>query len=326
MSFIRRRRLLVTALAAAANWPHAAPAQTTFPAKPVRIVVPFPPGGAGDLIARVFASALEPRWGQPVLVDNRPGAGTVIGSALVAKAPPDGLTLLLMANSFVINAKMRAATLPYDGLRAFAPVALLVDSPQVIVVNSASPYRTFKDWLDAARAQPGTLSYASVGPATTQHIAGEMLQRAAGVRLLYTPYPGNAPAVAALLGSHVSAVMGNWSEVQAQIDAGKLRPLAVTTPERLDTLKQVPTVAESYPGYSVTAWFGLCAPAGTPRETIEAIADAVAAAMKTPDVQARLAAAGLRPGFLGPAAMASHLRQAYEQYAKVIDEAKLTLE
>jgi tripartite-type tricarboxylate transporter receptor subunit TctC len=257
---LNRRELLAAGAASAAAAIAPAALAQSFPAKPVRIVVPWTAGGTGDIQARLLAQHMTQTLGQPVLVENKPGGGTIIGTGFVAKAPADGHTLLLMANSFVINAKLHN-NLPYDGIKAFEAVACLTNSPQLIAVNAASPYRTFKDWVDAARAKPGTISYATVGPATTQHIAGEMLQRAAGIRLIYTPFGGGAPAVNAVLAGHVDTVLANVSEMSSFLEAGKLRALAVTTAQRLDSLKQVPTVIESgYPGYEAAAWFGLVAP------------------------------------------------------------------
>jgi tripartite-type tricarboxylate transporter receptor subunit TctC len=295
----------------------------SFPARPVHIVVPYPPGGAADTLVRLLATQLEQRLRQTVVVDYKPGGGTVIGTAAVAKSPPDGYTLLIVANSLVINVKLHN-NLPYDGMKALEWVALLATSPQVIAVNSASPYRTLKEWIDAARAQPATLSLATVGPATTQHIAGEMLQYVAGIKLVYVPFAGGALAVNAALGGHVTAIMANLSEVATQIEAGKLRALAVTTAERLDALKQVPTVAESgYPGYEATVWFGVCAPAGTPRDIVATLSDAFAAGLKDPDLRARVITAGLQPAYLGPSAFSAHVGQMYERYSKVIDDARI---
>ena len=311
-------------LAALSGLMGALPAQAqSFPTKPVRIVVPFPAGGSTDTLTRLVGQHLSQRWGQAVVVDNKPGGGTVIGGAIVAKAPADGYTLLIVANSLVINAKLRD-NLPYPGIKAFEPVAMLTNSPQVIAVNSASPYHSLRDWLDAARAQPGVLSYATVGPTTTQHIAGEMLKRAAGVDLTYAPFPGGGPAANAVLGGHVSAVLTNLNEVAGMIEAGKLRPLAVTTLERLSALKHVPTVAESgYPDYEAVAWFGVAAPAGTPREIVDKLAEGFAAALSDADIRQRLISAGLYPAYLGPAAFSAHIAQQYMHYSRVIDEAKI---
>lgn len=320
MKLTRRELLAAGAASAASTFAPAALAQA-FPSKPVRIVVPFTAGGTGDIQARIIGQHMAQTLGQPVLIENKPGGGTIIGTGQVAKSPADGHTLLLMANSFVINAKLHA-NLPYDGLKAFDAVACLTSSPQVLAVNPASPYKTFKDWVDAAKAKPGTISYATVGPATTQHIAGEMLQRAAGIRLIYTPFPGGAPSVNAVLAGHVDTVLANLSEMNSFLEAGKLRPLAVTTPQRLDALKQVPTVAESgYPGYEASAWFGLVAPKGTPADAVARLADAASKAMADAEIRRKIVAAGLEPYVKSPSQFAAHLADQFAKYSKVIDEA-----
>jgi len=319
-------RWALGAAVALALWLPGLAAAQTFPSRPVHVIVPFAPGGAFDVLARVVAAHLEQQWHQSVLIETKPGAGSVVGTTFAARASADGYTLVLVANSLVINAKLRP-TLPYDAIKGFEPIALMVNSPQVIAVNPASPYRTLKEWLDAARAQPGTLSLGTVGPGTTQHIAAEMLQRAAGVKLVYVPFPGGAPAVNAVLGSHVDAVLGNLSEVTAQIAAGKLRPLAVTTRERLDELKQVPTVAESgYPGYEAVVWCGMSAPAGTPREVVQRITEGLALALNDAEVRQRLVVIGFQPAYLGPSEFASHIADMAQRYSRVIEDAKITLE
>jgi tripartite-type tricarboxylate transporter receptor subunit TctC len=321
----KRSALIAAALALGLFVPGLASAQT-FPSKPVHVIVPFAPGGAFDVLARVIAAHLEQQWRQSVLVETKPGAGSVVGTTFVARANPDGHTLVLVANSLVINAKLRP-TLPYDAIKGFEPIALMVNSPQVIAVNPSSPYRTLKEWLDAARAQPGTLTLGTVGPGTTQHIAGEMLQRAAGVKLVYVPFPGGAPAVNAVLGDHVGAVLGNLSEVSAHIAAGKLRPLAVTTRDRLDELKQVPTVAESgYAGYEAVVWCGISAPAGTPREVVQRISDSVGQALRDAEVRQRLLVVGFQPAYLNPTDFAAHVADMAQRYSRVIEDAKITLE
>jgi tripartite-type tricarboxylate transporter receptor subunit TctC len=318
---LNRRELLAAGAASAAAAIAPAALAQSFPAKPVRIVVPWTAGGTGDIQARLLAQHMTQTLGQPVLVENKPGGGTIIGTGFVAKAPADGHTLLLMANSFVINAKLHN-NLPYDGIKAFEAVACLTNSPQLIAVNAASPYRTFKDWVDAARAKPGTISYATVGPATTQHIAGEMLQRAAGIRLIYTPFGGGAPAVNAVLAGHVDTVLANVSEMSSFLEAGKLRALAVTTAQRLDSLKQVPTVIESgYPGYEAAAWFGLVAPAGTPREAVAKLAQAANAALADAEIRKKLLGVGLEPYSMDPPKFAAHISDQFARYSRVIDEA-----
>ncbi len=316
---ISRRHLLASSAITAIAGPSLA---QSFPSRPIKLVVPFPPGGTGDMQARLIGEFMSRDLGQPVVVENKPGAGTVIGTQQVAQSQPDGHTLLLMANSFVINAKLRGPTLPYAGLKAFEPVACLTNSPQAIAVNSAAPWRTFKEWMDAVKAKPDTVSYAAFGPATAQHIAAEMLVRAAGLRMTYVPFPGGSPAVNSVLAGHVQTVLANVSEIQTHVDAGKLRMLAVTTAQRLPALPNVPTVIESgIPGYEAAAWFGLCAPAGTPRDVVARLARAAANAVNDADVGKRLVAAGLQPYLMDPARFAAHINDQFAQYSKVIDEA-----
>lgn len=326
-----KRLHLLALLASLALTPFLSHAQTAapagaFPNKPVRIIVPFPAGGSADSLVRVVSPSLTKRWGQAVVVENRPGGGTVIAGALAAKAPADGYTLLLIANSLVINAKLRT-NLPYDGLRAFDPVALLVNSPQVIAVNSASPYRTLADLLREAKAKPGALSYATVGPATTQHIAGEAFKRLTGTDFTYAAFTGGGLAANAVMGNHVTMVLTNLNEMAAMLEAGKLRPLAVTMRERLDVLPQVPTVIEQgYKDYEAFAWFGLAAPAGTPADVVNKLAEDLQAVLNEPEVKQKLLGAGLYPSFQGAHAFGNYIQQEYQRYSRVIDESKIKLD
>jgi tripartite-type tricarboxylate transporter receptor subunit TctC len=318
----RRRDLLLLGLASI--FAPAAVAQS-FPSKPIHIIVPYAPGGLTDLFVRLLATALEKRWGQPAVVEPRPGGGTVIGTAAAAKASPDGHTLLIIANTLVINAKLQKS-LPYDGMHALLPIAILLDSPQVFVVNAASPHRSLSDWLTAARARAGALSVGTVGPATTQHIAIEMLKKAAKFDPIYVPHAGGAPAISALVGGHIDAVLANYGEVAQYIDAGKLRPLAVATPQRIDMLKDIPTIAESgYPGFEVSVWFGVASVSGTPNAFIARLAEDFGAALQDPVTVQGLAKLGLRPAFRGPQAAADYIALKYEQFSHVIDEAGIKL-
>jgi tripartite-type tricarboxylate transporter receptor subunit TctC len=295
----------------------------TFPSKSIEFIVPFPAGGSADILARLVGQHMTQQWGQPVTVLDKPGGGTVIGTGLAARAPPDGYTIVFISNSFVINAKLRS-NLPYDGIKAFAPVALMVNSPQVIAVHAASPYSTFKEWIAAARARPESLSLGTLGPATTQHIAAELLQRTTGVRFIYVPFTGSNLAVNAALGGHLDAVLGNYADMAGHLEAGKLRPLAVTTVERLDRLKSVPTVAESgYPGYEAVAWFGVAAPVGTPPSILEKLSAEIAAAVSDPESLKRFEILGLQPAYLAPSAFAAHIATQYARYARVIDDAQM---
>src|SRR5258706_6475492 len=215
-----------------------------FPTKTCRIVAPFQTGGAGSLLAHVVAGSLSQRWGKPVIVDNRPGAGTIVGTEVVAHAAADGHTLLLNTGAFVINTSLRRS-MPYDAFKDFAPVTQLTSSPMVLVVNPSSPAKSLRDLLEDARAHPGQLSYATPGPGTNQHLLGEMLKIAARVDMVDIPYPGGAPAVTALLGNHVQAVIANYAEVAHHIAAGKLRALAVSWPNRLERLPEGSTLFRS---------------------------------------------------------------------------------
>jgi hypothetical protein len=294
-----------------------------FPNKPVKIVVPFPAGGSVDTLARVMGQTLSKKWSQSVIIENKPGGGTVIGGAMVAKAPQDGYTLLIIANSLVINAKLNT-NMPYDGLKAFDPIALLTYSPQVFAVSSQSSYANFKDFVDAAKAQPGVLSYSTVGPSSTQHIAGELLKKMVGLDLTYVPFSGGLLAANAVMGGHVSAVLTNLSEVSAMIEGQKLRALAVTTLGRLDALKGVPSVHElGYKDYEAAAWFGVAAPAGTPKEIVSKLNEDFAAALTEPETQQKLFVAGLYPSYLNSKDFSLYIKAQFDKYSKVIDEAQI---
>lgn len=322
----RRAFILKTGAAMAAAGVMSAAHAQAFPSRPIQFIVPFPAGGSADILARMVGQYLLQSWGQPILVENKPGGGTVIGTGAAAKAVADGYTILFISNSFVINAKLRT-NLPYKGLKAFEPVACMVNSPQVIAVSAASPHASLKDWIEAARQRPKALTMATLGPATTQHLAVELLQRTTGIQLTYVPFPGSVLAVNATLGGHVDTVLANFAEVYSHIDAGKLRPLAVTTAQRLDALKDVPTVAElGYPGYEAVAWFGVAAPAGTPKAAVLKLAEGINSAIADTEVLKKLSVLGLQPAYMDPAAFSAHIGTQFEQYARVIDAADIKVE
>ena len=293
----------------------------TFPVKPVRIVVPFPAGGSADFFSRMIGQKLSEIWNQQVIVDNRPGAATVIGTQFVARSPADGYTILVMANSFTINASLRA-NLPYDNNRDFAPVTQIVTSPNVIVVHPSVPAKTFAEFLALARTRPGMLTYSAVGPGATQHVAGEILKSAAKIDMTYVPFAGGAPAVLAVLGGHVSACIANIQEVSAHVEAGKLRALAVTSRERDPAMKNVPTVAESgLPDYAVLTWWGFVVPAGTPTDAVNKISGDTARVLKLPEIGAKLLSQGLYPAPSTPAQFDAHIKSETARYAKIVKEA-----
>ncbi len=297
-----------------------------FPSKPVHIVVPFSAGGTADVLARLVGQKMSDALGQQVLVENRPGGGTVIGTEYTARAPADGLTLLVMANSFTINPAIRDK-LPYDPFKDFAPITLLVKSPQVLVVGPTTQVKTLSEFIALVKSRPGKMSFATVGPATTQHIASEMLKGAMKLEMVYVPYPGGAPAMTALVGGHVDAVLANYSEVAAHVQSGKARALAVTSLERTDTLKDVPTVAESgFPGFEAAAWFGLVATGGSPPAAIARLNAEANKALKMPDVREKLIAQGMYPVGTTPGELDAHIRSEMGKYAKVIKEAGIKVD
>ena len=322
MKFPRRSFLAVGAAAITAILvlaDHGVRSQTV---RTIRFVVPFPAGGGADLLIRVLAEQIGRAQGVSTVIENRPGAASVIGTEAVSRAAPDGNTVLIVANSFIIHPNFKK--LSYDPLTSFEPICLLANSPQVIVVNSTSSYRTLADLIDAARAKPGELSHASVGPATTQHIAFELLKLLAKVKMTYVPFNGNAPALNALLGGHVTAVMSNYAEAAENISAGKLRALAVGSRARIVSLPNVPTVSESgYKDYEVNVWYGLLAPAKTPKQTVDQLSQWCDAAMLAPDLKPKWAMQGLDPVGKPAADFASHLRQQSEEYVRVIREANI---
>jgi tripartite-type tricarboxylate transporter receptor subunit TctC len=288
----------------------------------IKIVVPLPAGGAGDILARLLGEQLS-RTGPSVVVENRPGAGSVIGTEAVARAPADGKTLLINAPYLLIAPQIQKVA--YDPLTSFEPIAYLVSSPGIIVVNSASPYRSLADFLQAARDKPGQLTLASVGPATAQHLGFERLTHAANVNITYVPYPGGAPAINALLGGHITAVFAEYAPLATHIQAGTLRPLATSSRTRIDPLPNLPTVAESgFKDYEVDLWWSLFAPAKTPKEAVSQLADQFVAAMHAPEVKAKLVAQGFSIVGLRGSEFAALLRKQYDDYGGIIRDAKFT--
>jgi len=288
----------------------------------VKLVVPYPPGGTADIVARLLGEQIGRSQGPAIVIENRPGAGTMIGTEAVARTAPDGNTLLMTSPEFVINPHLRKPN--YDPITSFEPICLLVSSPTVIVVNARSPYRTLKDLLDAARTKPGELTVASTG---IFQIAIEQLKRAADVNLIYVPFQGNAPASNALLGDHVTSVFAVYPTVVELIRAGKLRPLAIASRKRLEAMPDVPTLIESgFGDYEVEVWLGLMAPAKTPKETIAQIAEQFTAALQAPEITAKLAAQDSYPVGLCGADFAAFIRKQNDDIGRVIREANIKAE
>jgi tripartite-type tricarboxylate transporter receptor subunit TctC len=291
-------------------------------ARTIKVVISVPPGGTIDLLVRTIADYLGRTRGQTVLVESRPGAGSIIAAETVARAAPDGGTLLINSNGQMISPLLRKVN--FDPRTSFEPICFLVDSPQVLVVNSKSPYRTLRDLVDAARARPGELSISTVGPLTTQHIAVERFKRLAGIDLTYVPFTGGAPAINALLGGHVTAVLQNFSEAGEQVHSGALRALATPSRNRIPPLPDVPTIAEAgYKDFVAEVWFGLVAPAKTPQPIIAQYIEWFGGAIEAPEVKAKLVASALYPNRRCGADFAAHIQRQIDEFTRVIAELKL---
>ena len=292
-----------------------------FPAKPLRIVVPFPPGGAADITSRVLAEHLAKGLGQPVLVDNRPGGSTLIGGEIVARAAPDGHTLLVVFPSFVINPAVRPK-MPFDPLRDFRAVGQTMSVPMVIAVHPSLPARTLQELIELARAKPGTLAYGTPGIGTTHHVVGEMFRLAAKIDIVHAPFQGGAPALAAVSGGHIPMIYANSTEVAQAVKAGKIRALVVTSAQRSEVLPEVPTMREAgYPELEATNWAGIVAPAATPPAAIGRLNAELVRALRTADVQDKFKTYGMTPEPGAAERFDAFLQSEAARYAKVVREA-----
>ena len=309
---------IVAVLAAAGGALAQAPA---YPSKPIRLVVPFPPGGATDILAREVAQKLTEAWGQSVVVDNRPGAGGNIGAELVARAAPDGYTLLMgTVGTHAINASLYAK-LPYDHVKDFAPVILVAGVPNVLVVNPALPVNTVAELIAYAKANPGKLNFASSGNGTSIHLSGELFKVMAGVQMTHVPYKGSAPAVADLISGQVQLMFDNLPPSLPQIKAGKLRALAVTSATRAPALPDVPTIAEAgLPGFEASSWFGVLAPAGTPPAIVARLNAEIAKWLASPEAREKLSKQGANAAGGSPEDFAKHIAAETTKWAKVVKD------
>jgi tripartite-type tricarboxylate transporter receptor subunit TctC len=298
----------------------------SFPSRPVKIVVAFPPGGSTDITARLVAPKLAELWKQPVLVENKPGAGANIGTDYVAKSAPDGHTLLLATTAFAVSAAVYDK-LPYDPLKDLAPVLFVSSIPNLLVVNPALPASTPQEFVQYARANPGKLSFSSPGPATGQRLAFELVKQAAGIDLLHVPYKGGAPAGQAVMAGEVQAMIVNLVEALPQIKSGRMKAIAVTTAKRSVMLPEVPTLAETVtPGLDVSVWQGLLAPAGTPKEAMARINRDFAVVLAQPEVRERLAGLGMDIAPGTGAEFEQFLRAEIAQWKKVAQAANIKAE
>ena len=313
------RLLALLAFLGSAITPFAVLAQA-FPARPVKLIVPSTPGDSADLVARVMSAKLAERWGQAVVVENRPGAGGVVGTEAAANAPADGYTVIMgNAGSHAINQALYPK-LPYDVLRSFVPVTLLASTPNVFVINPAVPAKTAAEFIALAKKEPGKYAYASAGNGSSAHLNAEMLKALAGIDLLHIPYKGAGPAIADVMGGQAQLMIGNLPQFLPNIRSGKLRALAVTTTKRFAATPELPPLAETVPGYEALSWFGLFVPAATPREIVAKWhADAVAV-LAQPEVSARIVELGFDPVGNTPEAFAALVRADIAKWQRVVKQ------
>lgn len=301
-----------------------AAAQAPWPAKPITYVVPFAPGGNTDTLARLIGPKLSAALGPPIVIENKPGAGGNIGSDFVARAAADGYTILGgTISSHAINASVYPK-LPYDVVKSFEPVIMLATGPLVLATGAAAPYKSLQDVVAAAKAKPGDLTFASAGPGTSPHLAGELFKILTGADIRHVPYKGSGPAVTDVIAGHVPLIFDTMLVVGSHVRGGKLRPLAVTSSKRLDSLPDVPTAAEAgVPGFEVGTWQAVFAPAGTPKPIVERLNKEIAEILKTPEIKAKLADLGLGPVGGSPEELSQFQKGELERWAKVVKEANV---
>jgi tripartite-type tricarboxylate transporter receptor subunit TctC len=287
--------------------------------KTVRLIVPYTAGGAGDVLARVVGQSIAEKNKISVIVEDKPGASSIVGTEFVARAQPDGATLLLVENPFVLSAVLRSPR--YDPVDSFDPICFVGDTPAVLAVSAKSEYRSLKGFLDAAKAKPGALTYGSTGPAAIVYIAGERLKRAAKADVTYVPFPGSPPAMNAVLGGHVTAVIANYSDLKGQISGGGLRPIAVPAAQRVDPLPDVPTLKElGYGDIEASVWFGFVAPKGTPKALLDKYVAAFSDAVNAPEVKTRMQEQGLIPQLFCGARFGQFIANQKSDYIRFVKE------
>jgi tripartite-type tricarboxylate transporter receptor subunit TctC len=321
---LNRRQLVAAALAAACV--PAALAQS-YPAKAIKVIVPFPPGGGTDIIAREVTQKVAASTGWTFVIDNRPGAGGNLGVDTAAKSPADGYTLVLgQTSNLAINPSLYAK-LPYNPLKDLAPIAMVATAPSAVVVAADAPYKTLGELISAAKAKPGYINFASPGNGTVAHLTGELFQKAAGVRFQHVPYKGTNQALNDVIGGQVQLYVASVPSVLQQIRNGKLRPLAVTSAKRVDDLPQTPTVAEAgYKGFEASTWFGFLAPAGTPKDIVARLNTELNKALQQADLHKRLAEQGADPAGGTPEQFAVLMRDEIQRWGKVVKDSGAKLD
>ena len=293
-----------------------------YPERPIKFVVPFPPGGGNDILARATHQKLGDLLGQPVVIDNKPGAGGNIGTDFVAKSAADGYTILIASNQVTINPAL-GQKLPFDIEKDFAPVALIASVPMLLAVHPSVKAASLADFIAEAKANPGKLNHSTPGTGTPQHLAFEVLNHMAGIKVTHVPYKGTGPAIADLLGGQVQAAFATLASIEQHVKAGKVRALAVATPKRSPSAPSVPSVAETMPGYEVALWYSILTPAGTPPDIVARLSAELAKVMALPEVRDRLVTQGFEPGHAGPAQLGATIRRDLAKWQKFISDTGL---
>jgi tripartite-type tricarboxylate transporter receptor subunit TctC len=300
-------------------------AQSAFPSKPVHIFVPYAAGGGVDILARTLGDVVSRQWGQGVVVENRPGAGGVVASQALAASPPDGYTLIVVASGHATNPFLYPQ-LPYDTFKDFTPISLLASSPNILLVRADSPFKTLADMIAQARAKPGGLAFAHAGNGTSTHLAGELLKTLAKIDINSIPYKGGAPAINDLLGGQIPMSFNNGPESVGQLQAGTVRALAVTTASRASFLPDVPSMAETVPGYDTEVWWALLGPAGMSPDLVAKLSRDFVAALKTDSVKERLSKLGASPIGSSPQELDAKIRADYDKWGPIIKAAGMKAE
>ena len=320
------RTLLAGALLAALPVAAFAQAKTTYPTKPIRLIVAFPPGGSTDIVARLVGQKLSERLGQQVIIDNRGGAGGMLGTEIAARANADGYTLTMGTTSTHVIAPAAYPSVKYDPVKDFVPITLVASTPYLLVLNPSVPAKSVKDFVGLMKSQPGRLNYASAGAGSTTHLAMEMLKLASGTDIVHVPYKGNGPAGAAVVGGQVQALFGSMPAVLPQAKSGKVRAIGVGTAKRSPALPDVPTVAEQgYPGFDVSLWLGFFAPKGTPAPITTKLYNELVAIAKSPDMKEQFERNGADPAWTTPAELTKLMKSELAKYSKVIKDANIKL-
>ena len=298
----------------------------TYPSRQITLIIPFAAGGSNDIVARAIGKQLSEAWGQPVIAENRPGAGGVIGASTVAAAPPDGYTLLLVSTTFTINAAIKKS-MPFDTARDFTPIAFVARSPLLFVASKDLPVKSAKDALALAKSKPDRITYASAGIGSINQIAAELIAQSAGVKLMHVPYKGGAPALNDLLGGHVDVYVSSMQQVQQLAQSGQVNALAVTSVKRAQLLPDVPTLDESgIPGFDLSSWWGIVGPAGMPPDVVNALNAEINKALTSPEILKFMASEGAEAQAMTPQAFGDLIHTEIQRWTKVGHEANISID